>query len=120
MNQSLPIVRALAPKLSAASHISALPVVMLLALPIYSYALPSDANQPIKLRLPIVPRIGEYWRNELFRNSGYYPRHAQINSGEYYGQSLRAAQHPISCGNRSTGDDAASGDRRKRLSKRPR
>ena len=45
----LPIVRALAPKLSAASHISALPVVMLLALPIYSHALPSDANQPIKL-----------------------------------------------------------------------
>ncbi len=31
------------------SALSALPIVMLLSLPIYSHALPSDANQPIKL-----------------------------------------------------------------------
>ena len=31
------------------SALPALPIMMLLALPIYSHALPSDANQPIKL-----------------------------------------------------------------------
>ncbi len=44
----LPIVHAFTKPLSVA-HLRSVPVVLLLALPIYSHALPSDANQPIKL-----------------------------------------------------------------------
>lgn len=36
-------------QLSAALYLRLIPVVMLLAIPLYSHALPSDANQPIKL-----------------------------------------------------------------------
>ncbi|WP_414709119.1 lipopolysaccharide transport periplasmic protein LptA [Psychrobacter sp.] len=47
---SLPTLRLLSTRSIHVAHsLRALPVVMLLALPLYSHALPSDANQPIKL-----------------------------------------------------------------------
>lgn len=47
---SLPTLRLLSTRSIQVAHsLRALPVVMLLALPLYSHALPSDANQPIKL-----------------------------------------------------------------------
>ena len=49
-SNSLPTLRSLSTRSIQVSHrLRALPVVMLLALPLYSHALPSDANQPIKL-----------------------------------------------------------------------
>src|SRR5690606_41866707 len=46
----LPTLRLLSTRsIQVSNGLRALPMVMLLALPLYSHALPSDANQPIKL-----------------------------------------------------------------------
>ena len=45
----LPIVRSVSRRLQVPRYVRSVSTVMLLALPLYSHALPSDANQPIKL-----------------------------------------------------------------------